>query len=268
MTAMFAPPPPPQRAFYLACLLSIALHLLVLFVPRHEPAAGQRPPSRLEARLQPRPASVPEAPASIAAPPPPAAARPAARRPVLSSKRPGATSAPTWSAAEKAEMNDFLDELARAPRPTLAQRSRAMAREEGRRLAAQDEAEEALLELRPNAPPIHPFSLESYLEGMIRRLNRSAGYVRNDKRALGVQTAAIQFRLNPDGTLKSFVVLKAGDQSAEIAFIKAIIERSLPFSPFPPDIDRAARSLGITICIRPGSGDGDFGFSRMQGSRC
>lgn len=262
MIAMFAAPPtPPQRALYLAWLLSVALHSLVLFMPRQEPAVEQRLPSRLEAQLQQRP--VPPLAAL-----PPSEARPAARQRVLSSKRPSVASTPTWSAAEKAEMNDFLDELARAPRPTLAQRSRAMAREEGRRLAAQDEAEEALLELRPNAPPIHPFSLENYLDGMIRRLNRSARYVRNDKRSLGVQTAAVQFRLNPDGTLKSFVVLKAGDQGEEIAFIKAIIERSLPFSPFPPDIDRAARSLGITICIRPGSGDGEFGFSRMQGSRC
>ena len=68
--------------------------------------------------------------------------------------------------------------------------------------------------------------------------------------ARGVQTAAVQFRLNPDGSLKSFVVLNAGDQADEIAFIKAVIERSLPFSPFPPDIDQAARSLGVTICVR------------------
>ena len=82
-----------------------------------------------------------------------------------------------------------------------------------------------------------------------------------------MQTAAVQFRLNPDGSLKSFTVLNAADQADEVAFIRAVIERSVPFSPFPPDIDRAARSLGVTICIRPGRNN-DPGFSRMRGNRC
>ncbi|WP_039919353.1 hypothetical protein, partial [Thauera linaloolentis] len=204
-------------------------------------------------------------------PAPPATAKP---RPRAAQAPPRAITAPrdepTWTPAEKAEMENFLDELARAPQPTLAQRSRAMAREQGRQMARQDASEEALLEMRPNAPPIHPFSLESYLNGLLRRLNQSAAFVQRDKGDPGVQPAAVRFRLNPDGSLQSFVVLNAGDQAAEIAFIKAVVERSVPFLPFPPDIDRAARSLGITICIRPGSGEGGGGpgFTRMNGNRC
>lgn len=168
-------------------------------------------------------------------------------------------------------MDSFLNELAddarRQPTPTLAQRSLAMARDMGRAMARAEEAGEAMLELRPNGPPPSPFSLELYLDGLVRRLNRSADFVNRERRQPGVHTAAVQFRLNPDGTLKSFVVLNAADQADEIAFIRAVVERSTPFAPFPPDIDKAARSLGVTICIRPGR-HAEPGFTRMQGGRC
>lgn len=255
-----------QHSLPLALLLSGTLHLLFLVLPRHEPVAEPGTPPPLKARLRP-PAKV--EPTPVAAAPTPARGKPAARKPLLTAKKSDAPShTRSWSVAEKAEMDNFLDELAKAPKPTLAQRSLAMAREQGRQMAAQDGNDDALLELRPNAPPIHPFSLEGYLDGMLRRLNRSAVFVRRELKNPGVRSAALQFRLNPDGTLKSLVVLNAADRAEEIAYIKAIIERSLPFSPFPPDIDKAARSLGITICIRPGSGDGDMGFTRMRGNRC
>lgn len=260
--------PRQQRAFYLALLASCTLHLSFLFIAEREhPAGGERPPSRLEARLPPRVATAEPAPSGAA--PPPAAAGPAkagSRSRILSTAK---SPVPTWSAAEKAEMDSFLDELEKAPKPTLAQRSLAMAREQQRAMAAREEAAEALLELRPNAPPVSPFSLDAYLDGMVRRMNRSAAYVQRAARNPGLRPAAVQFRLNPDGSLKSFVVLNAGDQAEEIAFIKAVVERSIPFSPFPPDIDRAARSLGITICIRPGSsGEDGIGFTRISGGRC
>src|SRR5690606_32686567 len=98
---------------------------------------------------------------------------------------------PTWTQAEKAEMESFLDELARAPQPTLAQRALAMAREQGRQTVRQDASEEALLEARPNAPPIHPFSLESYLNGLLRRLNQSTAFVQRDRGDPGIQPAAV-----------------------------------------------------------------------------
>lgn len=258
---------PATRALRGALLLSLLLHAALLLVPRHEPASRPSAP-RLEASLGP-PARAVEP-----APPPRAASAKAARPRYMTAEKsrgPAVAASPQWSAAERAEMNRFLDELAgqarATPGPTLAQRSLAMAREQGRQIAQQDEAGTATLERRPNGPPVDPFSLEAYLDGLVRRLNRSAGFVRNDPRSKGVRSAAVQFRLNPDGSLKSFVVLNAGDQAEEIAFVKSVIERAVPFSPFPPDIDKAARSLGVIICIEPGSGSG-FGFSRTSGRNC
>jgi len=167
-------------------------------------------------------------------------------------------------------MNRFLDELAAearaTPQPSLAQRSLAQARDLGRQRAQRDAEGSMLLERRPDTPPPEPFSLDLYVDGIVRRLNRSAAFVRNDPRSRGVKTASVQFRINPNGSLKSFTVLNAGDQQEEIAFIRSVVERSLPFAAFPPDIDRAARSLGVTICIAPGHGSG-FGFSRMADGR-
>lgn len=168
-------------------------------------------------------------------------------------------------------MKRFLDELEAetraAPRPSLAQRSLAQASELGRQQARREEQGLVMLERRPDTPPPDPFSLDLYLDGIVRRLNRSAAFVRNDPRTKGVRAAAVQFRINPNGSLKSFTVLNAGDQQDEIAFIRSVVERSIPFAAFPPDIDRAARSLGVTICIQPGRGGDGFGFTRLPNGR-
>lgn len=259
-----------RRAPLWAIAVSALVHILVLLIPRSEPAGG-KPLPRLEASLAPRATPAPPTPASAELSPKPLArpAKPANPRPRLMTAQ--RTARPTWSVAEKREMDSFLDELASeakaAPKPSLAQRSLAMAREVGRQMAQQETAEAATLELRPNAPPADPFSLELYVDGLVRRLNRSAAFVRNDPRSKGVRTAAVQFRLNPDGTLKSFSVLNMGDQADEIAFIKSVVERSIPFAPFPPDINKAARSLAMTICIIPGSGGDGFGFTRTANGR-
>lgn len=263
-----------RPAFYRAVAFSLAIHAIVLALPRAEPSDQQAAAAPLQARLAPHPVSKQPAPEPVVAAQPKAKASKQKPREIMHvdrSPHAASRSVPTWSAAQKAEMDGFLNELAdeakRNPPPTLAQRSLAMARQAGRDLARADDAGDALLELRPNGPPVNPFSIEVYMDGLVRRLNRSAGFVNNERRHKGVQTAAVQFRLNPDGTLKSFVVLNAADQGDEIAYIKAIVERSVPFSPFPPDIDKAARSLGVTICIRPGR-NSEPGFSRMQGGRC
>lgn len=260
-----------RRAPLWALAVSVLLHGLILFVPRSEPASGNNLP-RLEARLAPRPAPRQAAIASRETPEPRENARVVKKsrsqpRLMTASKSAGAS----WSVAEKKEMNDFLDELAtqnrNQPKPSLAQRSLAMAREAGRQMAQQDAAETATLEMRPNAPSPDPFSLEMYVDGLVKRLNRSAGFVRNDPRSKGVRQASVQFRLNPDGSLKSFSVLNMGDQAEEIAFIRSVVERSIPFAPFPADINRSARSLAMTICIVPGGGDGGFGFTRRGSGR-
>lgn len=276
MPAMsFPEKPPEQRGLAWAIAASLAIHALALFVPRHDPAGGGGGLPRLEARLAPRQSSEADVVPPLPKPEPAVASRKSnkarARSRMMTTTKPGGPSvaaAPKWTAAEKAEMDGFLNELAAQPKPTLAQRSVAMARQYGQQMARQDAAGEATLEMRPNGPPADPFSLEMYLDALVRRLNRSAGFVRNDPRSRGVHSAAVQFRLNPDGSLKSFVVLNAADQADEIAFIKSVIERSVPFSPFPPDIDKAARSLGVTICIRPGAGDAGMGFSRTDGRGC
>jgi len=263
-----------------ALAVSLVIHGAVIFFPRPEPPPAKPAAQRLEATLAQRPRVQPEQPPT---PPPVRETRPRpAARPVTPprprmmlaerGKGPKVPATRKWSPAEKQEMDRFLEELAAqpraAPRPTLAQRSLAMAREDARQQARREETGTALLERRPNSPPPDPFSLDHYVDGVIKRLNRSAAYVRNDPRAKGVRPAAVQFRLNPDGSLKSFTVLNAGDQQEEIAFVKSVVERAIPFAPFPPDIDRAARSLGVTICIQPGSGSGSgFGFTRLPDGR-
>ena len=158
------------------------------------------------------------------------------------------------------------------PRPANCQ---AMAREAGRQ--AQREGSRSpqhdpamLIERIPGSPPPDPFSLDFYLDSLLKKLNRSAAFVKSDPRSRGVQAAAIEVRINPDGSLKSFVVTRAGDQQSEINFVKSVVERAVPFAAFPPDIVRSARSLGLMICIQPSSGgNGGFGFTRRaEGSGC
>ena len=260
-----------RRAPLWAIAVSVVIHGLVFLIPRSDPPNGSNLP-RLEATLAPRaPKAQPEPPSRETPPSQPTrAAKKSPTRPRMMSV--DKASRPTWSVAQKKEMNDFLDELATEartePKPTLAQRSLAMARETARQMAQQEAADSATLEMRPNAPPADPFSLEMYVDGLVRRLNRSAGFVRNDPRSKGVRQASVQFRLNPDGSLKSFSVLNMGDQAEEIAFIKSVVERSIPFAPFPADLNRSARSLAMTICIVPGSaGGGGFGFTRNANGR-
>jgi len=263
-----------RHSLLLAIGLSLLLHGVALLIPQQKPPES-RPPARFEATLAPPP----KLPAPIVAEQPPVKVKPKTKAPsqrrVLATNKPSprTLSQPQWSVAEKQEMDDFLNELSeeakRRPPPTLAQRSLAAAREAGRQMAAADAAQTATFEWRPNAPPPNPFSIDAYVDGLLKRLNRSAAYVPNDHHRKGRHNAAIQFRINPDGTLKSFVVLNPGDQGAEIDYIKAIVERSAPFSPFPPDINRAARSLAMIICITPDQFGEGFGFSRMpEGRSC
>ena len=263
--------PPERRTPVFAFAASLLIHALVLLIPRHDPSGAPSPP-RLEARLAKT--AVPETTSAPASPAKPAKSKPQQPR-LLTTSKPGKRSvatAPQWSAAEKADMNRFLEELdtqAKAtPKPTLAQRSMAMAREQAMQQARQEAADGASLELRPNSAPPDPFSLEMYIDGLVKRLNRSATFVKNDPRNKGIRPAAVEFKLNPDGTLKSFKVVNEGDQADEIAFVKSVIERSIPFSPFPADINKAARSLSMRICILPPrAGEGGFGFSRTSPGR-
>ncbi len=109
-----------------------------------------------------------------------------------------------------------------------------------------------------------------YLDALVRKLNRSAGFVRNDPRSQGIKKASVQVKLNPDGTLNNFRIVNAGDQQDRIAFIKAVVAQAVPFAPFPGDLRRSASALSMVICIQPAGGSGGgFGFSRLpEGSGC
>jgi hypothetical protein len=270
-----------QRALQWALALSLLLHGLVLLIPQKETPVSRPPATRLEASLasptqKPQTATVPP---PAAAPNKPAPSKPQqARRPVLAINKPkgpaASQSAPKWTVAQKAEMNDFLRELegqAQArPHPDLAQRSLSMAREFARQQGKQDREGSEILELLPNAQPVDPFSLEMYLDALVRKLNRSAGFVRNDPRSQGIKKASVQVKLNPDGTLNNFRIVNAGDQQDRIAFIKAVVAQAVPFAPFPSDLKRSASALNMVICIQPAGGSGGgFGFSRLpEGSGC
>lgn len=264
---------PRQRALGVAIAASLILHALILFAPHQGPREANRPAGRLQATLAP-----PATPAPAAPPSRKAAARPQGANRILALKkapgRPADSHQPQWTTAEREDMNKFLRELddqAKAG-PDLAQRSLAMAREIGRETGRQqarlEEAEGETLERLPNSPPADPFSLEMYLDGLVKKLNRSAAFVKNDPRNRGMRTAAVLIRLNPNGSLRTFQVLNAADQQDEIAFIKSVVEQAVPFPAFPPDLRKSAQSLGMVICILPATADGGgFGFTRTGNGR-
>lgn len=252
-----------------AITLSLILHGLILFAPLKSEAPATQRTARLEATLAPQahPAEAPPAKPPGKSEP---AKAPSARRILSVNKgKPAARSLPkqSWTPAEKAEMNHFLDELADQARrsPPLAQRSLAMARTEAQAMARRDAAATETIERVPNGPPPDPFSLEMYMDAVVKKLNRSAAFVKNDPRSKGVRTALVRVRLYPSGSLRSFDILNAADQHDEIAFVKSVVERAVPFAAFPADLRQSVLSLGVLICIRPSTvGDGAFRFSRNQ----
>ena len=281
---------PSSRPLYLALAVSVLIHALVLLIQLQKPEGDSRAQPRMEARLAPRPV---KPPTKIATAPPaqpvkakPVKAQKAEPKPrILTARKSNApavrTAEPTpkWSVAQKEEMDSFLNELATEakskPKPDIAERSMAMARDIARERPREGGSRhrndpDDLIERIPNSPPVDPFSLEFYMDSLVKKLNRSASFVKNDPRARGMHNAAIQVRLNPDGSLKSFVVVRAGDQQEEIAFVKSVVERAIPFSAFPPDILKSASSLALMICIQPSiGGGGGFGFTRRpEGSGC
>ena len=95
--------------------------------------------------------------------------------------------------------------------------------------------------------------------------------VKNERRAQGAHVAAVRVVVNQDGSMKSFRVLWAGNQQAEIAYIKAVMDQAAPFPVFPSDIRSATDSIVLQICILPGRYGGGSGatFTRMsKGQSC
>ena len=84
------------------------------------------------------------------------------------------------------------------------------------------------------------------------------------------EPSVVYKNVNPNGSLRSFKVLNAADQQMEIEFIRSVVERAVPFSAFPPDLQKSAQSLAMIICILPAHlGGTGFGFARTpDGRRC
>ena len=171
-------------------------------------------------------------------------------------------------------MNQFLDEL-KTPPPSppkppskgaeLSRQALASAREEGRRLAPQGEV--SGVESPLDNKTVDPFSLQMYFDAFVRKLNQSSAFVKNDPRARGSRKALVQIVLKPDGTLKSYRVIRAADQQVQIAYIKQVIDLASPFSAFPQDIRRAMESFSVLICIYPPREGEGGGFTRSFGSQ-
>jgi len=184
----------------------------------------------------------------------------------------GVWAARSWSSAEREDMDKFLNELAIESKPPtgreLSQRALAIARQsrQGTQDSSVDEATEQAA-ASASGKVADSFSLEMYFDAFVRKMNRSAAFVKNDPRAQGSRKALVQISLNSDGSLKSYRVLRAADQQAEIAYIKSVIDRASPFSVFPPDILKGTDSLSILMCIYPPHAGGGGGFSRSFGGQ-
>ncbi len=271
--------PRAQSYFQWALAISVLVHILVLLLPTHEPKPAKASPRIATRIVQKTP------PKQVAIEPPRNHQRsvhvPQRQKRLLT--RPAAPDAPKvvapppprFSKAERREMDEFLksleDEQKDRPQPNLAQRALAMAREIGREPQPRAPSDEGAISIEriPDSPPVDPFSLEMYLDGMVNKLNRSSAFVKRNQGRIGTKRAAVQLRLNPNGTIKSFEVLREADQHDEIGFIKKLVERAAPYSAFPPDILRSAQSLAIVICVLPPEPGSGFGFTRdADGKGC
>lgn len=275
-----------RKPLVLAFAISLALHATVLFfrifTPEHLSPAVENfsgsPRSRLEVAIA-RSAALPIVPPAsrpVEAPVrTPESKRNQSSQPEKSAPRRSKEIATdvwtnkSWTNAERADMDNFLNELAEQARPPsgreLSQKALRAARDMARQQAEIGGDGTPAQSVR-TGQKIEPFSLSMYFDAFVRKLNRSAAFVKTEPRGKGVGKALVEISLNPDGSLKSFRVLRADDQQAEIAYIKSVIDRASPFSAFPPDIRNAADSLSILMCILPAHAGGG-GFSRSIGGQ-
>ncbi len=266
-----------QKPILLAIAISLLLHIAALFIGFSSsggPPSGRVARPRLLVTLAKPSANVPPSPRRETAP-----VRTTRKHAVAPKKQTEQQklSAPTgtwatrsWSAAERADMDKFLNGLSAPSKPPtgaeLSQRAIAMARQAEQ--SPQEDAEDtASSPLTANGKAIEPFSLEMYFDAFVRKLNRSAAFVKNVPRARGFHKALVQISLNSDGSLKSYRVLRSADQEEEIAYIKSVIDQASPFSAFPPDIRKAKDSLSILMCIYPAHEGEGGGFSRSFGAQ-
>lgn len=176
-----------------------------------------------------------------------------------------------WTRAEKEEIDQFFNPAPSKPASgtELAQRAMAAARNLPPAETVSPQEKRELAQQNARLAQVEPFTLEMYFDALYRKLNQTARFVKRSHKEAGRNAAAVRIVLNPDGTVKSFRVMWAADQQAEIAYVNKLFEAAAPFSPFPPAMLRATDSMILEICIKPGSGDGGGLFTPMEpGSRC
>lgn len=273
MGAMHPRPRAPGPSLRLALLISLLLHGAVLFLhlvtpPLLTPQLSPPPSSRFDATL-----SRPSPPKTVVQPPPADKADKSkpqtVRRSAVLTAPKGRVQSRNWSVAERNDMDKFLKDLDKERRPAkgeeLARGSLAMARQMGRE--PQADVDGGPIHAAPNGKPIESLSLEMYFDAFLRKLNRSAAFVKREDRGNGRRHAQVLVTINADGSLQSYKVLRAADQDLEIAYIRSVVERAAPFAAFPPDIRKATNAMSIFMCITP-KGEGS-GFTRIfSGSEC
>ena len=264
------------KTFWLPLAISLLLHAAVLSIRLSSPGPASRraanankaAPSHLDVVISKPDPVVPMVPSVPKVP----TKQPEAPQKRLVQKKPSITvPQQTWSIAERKEMDDFLNELATAPKPApapaLSQRAMTMARAIGRQREHEEEESE---QQSANARVVEPFSLQMYFDAFIRKMNQSAAFVKREPRTQGSHKALVQVVLNPDGSLKNYRVIRASDQKAEIAYIKSVVDLAAPFSAFPSDLRNGMDSFAVLLCIFPGrAGEAGGGFSRsFSGQDC
>ena len=268
MRAMERRPGHVDKPLAIAYVVSILIHIAVLSLAVSP--SGGKPQTRLNVAIAKAPTPEP--------PPTPSVEHKKIRQEIITAA-PTSTPSPmswpvrTWTRAERSEMDNFLNELAAEAKPQrgrdLAAQALANARQpENLPAGDPNPASAETQKTGPARNSLSAFSLEMYFDAFLTKLNRSAAFVKKDTRKSGYRKALVQVLLRPDGTLKSYEVLRSGDQEIEIGYIKSVVDRATPFSAFPRDIAGVAEVLAIYICITPSGSDGTGSFSRASPQEC
>lgn len=259
-----------RKTLAIAIGLSLVLHALLLFFPllRSQPLGGSdaspyRVYAPLQARIYKRGQAAAQQPAASQAAQAPQAQQMSPASPQRGKARILTSPKGNWHTAQRP---------AAPSRPLsgseLAQRALAMARSMG---SADDEggADAESTRQEGRGRDIEPLSLQWYFDSFINKLNRSARFVHRAPPPKGQHAAEVEIIINRDGSLHEYRVVRAADRQIEIDYIKAVVDRAVPFAAFPPEIGSKTDTLSLTICIQPpGDPGGGFGFTRTGGKHC
>lgn len=255
-----------RKSIRIAVAVSLALHAAALFfhlLMPSQPGGDEASPHKVYAPFR---ATLPKRAqnAQLAPPTPTSAAR---EKPVTARQRQTQARLLTSPNGKRSSASAAASAPPTPSGSELAARALAMARGIGRdELDGGTDAYSTQQDGKGKS--IEPLSLQWYFDSFIKKLNRSAAFVKNDPRPKGRYKALVEIIVNKDGSLREYRILRAADQDAEIAYIKSVVDRAVPFAAFPPDIRAGAEFLSLRICIHPpGDSDGG-GFSRSSNGGC